>query len=314
MKKPARRQPIIFFAEKRRRWLAGSGFDRVVEYFHYPSRRALGLWEYVLSMGTSRIPKGHKQSHAGHGTGYLLHYVRRGELRHVVRGRTCVARPGDICLMDHAHAHAHAQDRPATTDLWWMLFDGRSMEKIHAELGAEDDPLFVNVDRRRFEALFHELWRLVSKAPVAQEPRIHAVIHTVLAELFAARGPRIETPSLIAQKSSLSEKVRMAVNLIEQQHQKNIGLKQIQTLVGMDMYNLAKRFRKEVGMPPIQYLNRYRMEIARRLLSTTDRPVFDVARCVGYVDSDYFSRAFRKIVGKPPLAYRRSARAAERPG
>ena len=39
----------------------------------------------------------------------------------------------------------------------------------------------------------------------------------------------------------------MAVNLIEQQYPKNMGLKQIQSLVGMDLFNLAKRFRKEVA-------------------------------------------------------------------
>ena len=299
------------FAERRRRWLAASGFDRLVEYFHYPSTRALDLWEYVLCMGTSRIPKGHKQTHAGHGRGYVLHYVRRGELVHVIRGKTYIAKQGDVCLVDRGQPHAHSQDKPGMTDLWWMVLDGRNMEKTHVELGADADALFVNVDRKQFELLFHELWRLVSKTSVAQEARMHAAIHSILAELFAARAPLIETPSLIAQKSSLSEKVRMAVNLIEQLYESNIGLKQIQSLVGMDMYNLAKRFRKEVGMPPIQYLNRYRMEIAKRMLTTTDRPVFEVARRVGYLDSDYFARAFRKLVGKPPQTYRQNTRALD---
>lgn len=311
MKKHARRSPLLF-AERRRRWLARSGFDRVVEYFHYPSKRALEMWDYPLCIGTSRIARGSRFSQPAHGRGYLVHFVRRGELTHVLRGKSYVARQGDVCLLDRRRAHSQVQEKSATTELWWFVVDGRSMDRAFTELGADSDPVFATVDRERFSRLFHELWKLVSKRVVAQEPRMHAVIHSILAELYVARGPSWESASLVANKATLSEKVRVAVHLLEQLYQKNIGLKQIQSLVGMNLFNLSKRFRKEVGMPPIQYLNRYRIEIAKALLSSTNRPVSDVARQVGFVDPDYFARVFRHLAGASPQQFRLSVQEAGR--
>lgn len=137
-------------------------------------------------------------------------------------------------------------------------------------------------------------------------PGAHALVHAILAELFAARPQRITTPTLIARKSALSENVRKAVNVIEMCYYMNIGLKQIGSHAGIDPYHLAHKFRQEVGMPPIQYLNRYRMEIAKRLLATSDKPVSEVARLVGISDESYFARTFRKLAGKTPHAYRQS--------
>jgi AraC-like DNA-binding protein len=106
--------------------------------------------------------------------------------------------------------------------------------------------------------------------------------------------------------------VRKAVNVIEMSYYMNVGLKQIGSHVGTDPYHLAHKFREEVGMPPIQYLNRYRMEIAKRLLATSDRAVSEVARLVGIPDESYFARTFRRLLGRTPQQFRKDARTAER--
>jgi YesN/AraC family two-component response regulator len=63
-----------------------------------------------------------------------------------------------------------------------------------------------------------------------------------------------------------------------------------------------------VGAPPIQYLNRYRIEIAKRLLTDTGKSINDIARLVGIPDESYFSRIFRQHAGKTPKAFRGSGR------
>lgn len=307
MRKPARYVPIDFVERRRRR---GGG----VEYFHYPSKRALDLWEHVVCIGIAHVPKGHELTNPAQRSGYMLHYVRRGELVHVIRKKTYRVRAGELILMDYGRHYSLFQDRRGTAQLWWVQLMGKDLARIYSELGADTDPYFPRLGRERFERSFRELWMLVAKPSAGCEARMHAQIHAMLAELFAAREPQVEIPSLLARKSSLSEKVRMAVNLIEQHYHLNLGLKQMQSLVGMDMYNLAHRFRQEVGMAPIQYLTRYRVEIAKHLLVHTDRPLLEVARHVGYSDARYFTRVFRKTVGKSPKMYRRteSANAVQR--
>jgi transcriptional regulator GlxA family with amidase domain len=68
-----------------------------------------------------------------------------------------------------------------------------------------------------------------------------------------------------------------------------------------------------VGVSPIAYLRRQRIERARRLLRETDLPVGAIALQVGFNDFSYFARTFREVVGVTPRGYRtaRSARGGE---
>jgi AraC-like DNA-binding protein len=77
--------------------------------------------------------------------------------------------------------------------------------------------------------------------------------------------------------------------------------------VGLSRSVLAERFADLVGMPPIQYLSKWRMQIASSLLSTGSNNIATVAAEVGYGSEAAFSRAFKKIVGVPPSDWRRRA-------
>jgi AraC-like DNA-binding protein len=69
---------------------------------------------------------------------------------------------------------------------------------------------------------------------------------------------------------------------------------------------LTACFRKESGVTPIAYLNRYRVKQARQLLTDTDQSITEIALEVGFSDSGYFGRVFRREVGVSPEAYRRA--------
>jgi AraC-like DNA-binding protein len=67
---------------------------------------------------------------------------------------------------------------------------------------------------------------------------------------------------------------------------------------------LADRFTHLVGHAPMQYLTGWRMQVAARLLAEGAPKVSAVAREVGYDSEAAFSRAFKKIAGVPPSAWR----------
>jgi AraC-like DNA-binding protein len=73
---------------------------------------------------------------------------------------------------------------------------------------------------------------------------------------------------------------------------------------------LAERFTAMVGMPPIQYLARWRMQVAAGLLSCGTRTMASVAAEVGYGSEAAFSRAFKKLAGVSPSAWKQRARPA----
>jgi AraC-like DNA-binding protein len=74
--------------------------------------------------------------------------------------------------------------------------------------------------------------------------------------------------------------------------------------VGASRSTLAERFVHFVGQPPMQYLARWRMQVAARLLADSIAKVSAVALEVGYESEAAFSRAFKKTVGVSPSTWR----------
>lgn len=67
----------------------------------------------------------------------------------------------------------------------------------------------------------------------------------------------------------------------------------------------AARFRILTGDTPMQYLTRWRMDIARRMLEGTRLSTAQIAERVGYSDEAAFGKTFKRLVGMGPGAYRR---------
>ncbi len=80
--------------------------------------------------------------------------------------------------------------------------------------------------------------------------------------------------------------------------------------VGLSRSVLAERFTDLVGMPPMHYLAKWRMQIAAGLLSGGNTNMATIAAEIGYGSEAAFSRAFKKSVGVPPSAWRRRSAAA----
>lgn len=79
---------------------------------------------------------------------------------------------------------------------------------------------------------------------------------------------------------------------------------------GMSTRNFSRSFRREVGVTPAVYVERVRLEAARRLLETTDRTVERVAVACGFGTVETMHRAFQRRLGVTPGAYRRHFTAA----
>jgi AraC-like DNA-binding protein len=76
--------------------------------------------------------------------------------------------------------------------------------------------------------------------------------------------------------------------------------------VGLSRSALHERFLSLIGQPPVQYLTNWRMQLASRLLLEGRATVASVAVDVGYDSEAAFARAFKRLVGMPPAAWRRA--------
>jgi AraC-like DNA-binding protein len=84
-------------------------------------------------------------------------------------------------------------------------------------------------------------------------------------------------------------------------------LERLSASAAMSRSTLHERFVHFLGQPPMQYLTQWRMQIASRMLRDTNAKVVRVALDVGYESEAAFSRAFKRVVGSSPGAWRRQA-------
>ena len=100
--------------------------------------------------------------------------------------------------------------------------------------------------------------------------------------------------------------VGYALRLIHGHPEKPWTLAELAREVGLSRSVLADRFAHYVGVSPMHYLARWRMQLAIRHLTTPGVSVAQVGAAVGYESEAAFNRAFKKYVGLPPGSWRRA--------
>lgn len=75
--------------------------------------------------------------------------------------------------------------------------------------------------------------------------------------------------------------------------------------VGKALERMHERFVQYLDDPPMHYLANWRIQLGSRLLRESNRTVATVALEVGYESEAAFSRAFKRLVGLPPAAWKK---------
>ena len=104
--------------------------------------------------------------------------------------------------------------------------------------------------------------------------------------------------------------VGRALNLIHGSPSHCWTLEKMAGTVGLSRSSLAERFSCTVGVPPMQYLTNWRMQLATRLLQDGVESIAEIACRVGYESEAAFSRAFKRSMGVAPAAWRKARLAA----
>ena len=107
--------------------------------------------------------------------------------------------------------------------------------------------------------------------------------------------------------------VGRALSLLHEKPAEAWTLERLGEEAGLSRSSLHERFVHFIGQPPMQYLTQWRMQLAAGFLQDTSAKVVDVALQVGYESEAAFSRAFKRVVGVAPGAWRRGERGASRP-
>lgn len=99
--------------------------------------------------------------------------------------------------------------------------------------------------------------------------------------------------------------VRRTVAYIEAHLESTIRVKDLAALTRLSASHFSRAFKQSLGEAPMIYVTRQRVELAQRLLLTTEESVCQISQACGMCDQAHLTRVFRRVVGDSPMAWRR---------
>jgi two-component system response regulator YesN len=145
------------------------------------------------------------------------------------------------------------------------------------------------------------------------EGRIEASVHQVALVAFDTLPEASALPEVYASLSErLNERgshaafVMLAQSYIEKHyHEPGLSLERVAAELDISPGYLSRLMKIETGLGFVDWLTRFRVQKAARLMADPSVKIFEAAERVGYRDQHYFSRAFKRVIGLSPAEYRK---------
>jgi AraC family transcriptional regulator of arabinose operon len=265
-----------------------------------------------------RLVMGHFQEGRGyatwraHGTSdWLLIATVSGSGRFGFTGGEARTVPGDVMLLPPGALHDYGVGpaSPAWELLWahfhphphwleWLDWPSIAPGLLHLTL--DDLALRAEIQAKLRDALRH--------TTNAHRRREEFAMNALEAALLLCDtvNPRQGQPVL-------DSRVRAAMDYLCQNYTHNLSLNQLGAVVGLSGSRLGHLFRKQVGLTPVQFLERQRLERACRLLEFSARPIHSIAEELGFENPFYFTLRFKRQLGQSPRDYRKTHLASPTP-
>lgn len=272
------------------------------------------------------------------------HIVTEGPCWGAVHGEEPVRlETGDVLILPRGDAYViaseprspMAEDEAASLEFFRMMAAG-SIPPVVVDGGGGPGGNklicgFLGCDMRPFNPLLGTLPRMIRiPAPEEDTDPLSSLIEFALTESRQGRGgersllrrlselmfvevlrrylrstPTDDSSWLVGLRDPV---VGKALDLLHRRITERWTLEKLANEIGTSRSTLADRFSQSVGEPPMQYLTRWRMQAAARQLADSASKVQAVAQDVGYESEAAFSRAFKRVVGVTPKAWRDRAR------
>ncbi|WP_416397023.1 AraC family transcriptional regulator [Allohahella sp. A8] len=254
---------------------------------------------YPLAFGHYRHAAGHHMHRQQHSDNLLI-YCSDGQAWLNVEGEPLTVTPGDLLLLPRGASHRYTADPGHPWTVHWVHFGGELADLFCDQLGFGGKWIRHVGQQSRLLVDFNGLL---------------AVQHTGyrLARLIHASNRLRQLLTAIPLSSDIeASKPALAIDDIHgymREHlDERLTLAQLAEIAGLSEAHFATRYKALTGESPIQHFLHLKIEQACQLLDTTSLSFRAISSALGYDDSYYFSRLFKKIMGHSPTAYRQMHR------
>lgn len=239
-----------------------------------------------------------------------LYFIREGRGSISVRDRTFFPRPNQLFLLPAGQPLSFhtAADHPFGK--YWCHFSATVGDVNLFQL--LDVPYCVEVvDVSALERQFERLIALYHHPSLTSALRIKAVLLDILSSFL--EGADGVDAGIHVRTTADNDTIHTLLAYINQHLDEKVSVQDLADLVHLHPQYLIGYFKSMLGLSPIAFLTRKRMERARHLLLQSDLSIGQIAARVG-MEPYYFSRVFKRQTGFSPRFYRATLEGSTMPG
>ena len=230
---------------------------------------------------------------------YQLIYISSGKGTFVFDGQERVLGAGTAVLYRPGVAQDYTFYSRDNAEYFWCHFTGHTIETLLEEYRLSPDKfLFSAGTSSDFQWLFLQMIREMQLRQEKYETILEKNLHHILLLIGRQHAEEKEVGN------KMLGEIENAIRHFNMNYHWNIEIKEYAALHLMSPYWFSQNFKKVTGCSPTQYLISVRMANAMNLLDNTDYTVAQVAASVGYENTQYFHRLFRKHTGTTPAEYK----------
>ncbi len=254
---------------------------------------------------------GHEDCKPSHSYGptirdhYLLHFIRSGRGTFYCENKSYELTEGQGFLIIPGITTSYCADDSTPWSYSWIGFNGAIAEYYlnHTELNQEN-PIFEYNQTEEFENIF-SAFRELNRGTIVGQIKMISNLYMLLALILENTSrPSIQGKAFFNSKE---EYIKNAVDYIQSNFSRKLTVQEITDYIGLNRSYFGTIFKEVTNMSPQDFIIKFRMDKAKKLLLDMSMNIGDVARSVGYDDPLGFSKIFKKTVGVSPNAYRKNS-------
>lgn len=194
----------------------------------------------------------------------------------------------------------------------WAYSD--RLARDHPAVDVDPDPIYIrdgNVATSAGVTSGIDLALALVEEDLGRDVALTVARHLVV---FLRRpGNQAQFSAQLAAQTAAREPLRRLQHWITEHPGADLSVESLAARASLSPRHFARAFQAETGMTPGRYVERVRLEHARRLLEDTGDGVEEISRASGYGTPEAMRRAFVRALGTPPAEYRRRFRPAPVP-
>lgn len=262
---------------------------------------------FVTSCGNCRVLTRDGPTHRPKGrSDYQLIYIASGKAVFFFNGVKTIVPAGNVVLYRPGVEQHYIYQTVDKTDGYWIHFSGSDVENILYKCGITKGMTLVHVGTSlEYKNLLQDM---IQELRLCREHYEEVLTYRLHYMLFLIHRALINAQS--KSKIPISE-MEEAVRYFHINYNKPICIEDYAAEHHMSVSWFIRSFKEYTKTTPTQYLLSLRISNAQALLQTTDHNVTEIASMVGYDNSLYFSRLFKKLNGLSPLQYRKQNKKGE---